>query len=372
MIRILYISLTEQVSGGEISVLNYITALDKTIYAPLVLCPKEGMLAAHARKDDIPVFFHRIPLLSKKKPWKYFQTLLWLVHFIKKERIDILHGMNFYTCQMAGLAGYFAGIPVVIHGQNIFENQKKEIYRNLLFLATKVIVCSKAVGKSLLPTLSENKIFLLHHAVSIPTVIPKKTFFLHKELGLQKNTKLISHIGLLEERKCQDIFISAANHVSQKHKNTAFLIIGDSLFATEAYKQKLYALREKLQLQNTVFFLGLRKDISHILPELDIVTLPSFNEPLAMVTLEACSFAKPYIGAYSGGTSEIIKDRENGLLVQPKNVDELYTALCFMLENPKKAHQMGRNARKTIKEYCNLTKNSHILTELYQSLLKKK
>ena len=183
---------------------------------------------------------------------------------------------------------------------------------------------------------------------------------------------MIGHIGLLEERKCQDTLILAAKRISEKHENVAFLIIGDSLFATNAYKQKLYALREELHLQNTVFFLGLRKDIHKILPELDIVALPSFNEPLAMVTLEACSFAKPYIGAHTGGTSEIITDGENGFLVQPKNVDELYTALCFMVENPRKANQMGRNARRTIQEHCNILKNALVLSELYQSLLEKK
>lgn len=370
MARILYLSLTEQVSGGEISVLNYITSLNRRYYLPFLVCPRKGMLSELARKHNIPVMIHALPRLSKKHPWDYFRALLWLLHFIKKEHIDILHGMNFYTCQIAGPAGYISRIPVVIHGQNIL-NTRNEIYTNFLFLASKIIVCSQAVSKCLVPSINKEKIFLLHHAVSLPRCLPPKTYFLHKELGLAKDTKLIGHIGLLEERKCQDIFISAAQRISKKHKKVAFLIIGDSLFHTETYKNKLYALRDALHVQDTVFFLGQRKDIKKILPELDIVALPSLNEPLAMVTLEACSFAKPYIGAYTGGTSEIIHHGENGLLVQPRNRDALTHALLFMIEHPKKAHAMGVYARKTIETYCNLSKNSMFLTELYQSLMRK-
>ena len=370
MRTVLYISLTEQVSGGEISILNYIFSLDKSVYKPLILCPKEGTLSEYARKHNISVIIHRISRLSKRHPWRYFQDLLWLINFIKKKQIDIIHGMSFYTCQLAGLSGHFSGIPVIIHGQNMLTS-KTDIYINLLFTASKIVVCSRAVGDCLQSYISNNKIFLLRHAVQIPQRIPKKTCFIHKELGLSRNTKLIAHIGVLEERKCQDVFIHAAKRIVKEYANVVFLIIGDSLFNTVSYKNMLYCLRDNFALQNKVFFLGLRDDMLAILPELDIVVLPSYNEPLAMVTLEAGSYMKPYIGTYTGGTSEIIEHGKNGLLVQPKDVNDLYNAICFMLDNEKKARDMGVNAQETIRKECNISKNGRILCQLYEFLINK-
>lgn len=370
-IKILYISHTDKLSGGERSVFQYIQQLDREEYKPLLLCPAPGMLSQFAQTQHVPVVFHSLRLFSKRKPWQYLIDLFWLIRFLKRQNIQLMHGMNFYTAQLAGVASRLTKIPLVVHGQNIFskEEAKKEVKRNCLQYCRKIIVCSQAVAEPLIPLLSKDKLVVLYHSIMIPDSVPKKTYFLHKELGLSKNIKLIGHIGLLEERKCQDVLIHAAKDVLQKHNNAAFLLIGDALFGSTDYKEKLVRLVHELGLEKTVYFLGFRNDISTIMPELDIVVLPSYNEPLAMVTLEACSYARPYVGAYTGGTSEILHDKEDCLLVPPKDKEKLATALCYFLEHPKEAKAMGEKARETIKKYCNVKKNSAKLFEIYETLL---
>lgn len=370
--KILYISYTDKLSGGEKSVFQYIQQLDREKYETLIFCPAPGMLSQFAQMHQVPVVFHSLRLFSKRKPWQYFADLFWLVRFLKQQNIQLMHGMNFYTAQLAGVASRLTGIPLIVHGQNIFSNEeaKKEVKRNCLRYCRKILVCSEAVAEPLRPLLPKDKIVVLYHSVLLPDVIPKKTCFLHKELGLSKNIKLIGHIGLLEERKCQDILIHAAKDVLQRHKNVAFLFIGDALFGGIAYKEKLHQLVCDLGLEKQVYFLSFRDDILKIIPELDIVTLPSYNEPLAMVTLEACSYGRPYIGAYTGGTSEILRDKEDCLLVPPKDKEKLAAAISYFLEHPREAKAMGEKARKTMKEHCDVKKNSKKLFEIYENLLK--
>ncbi len=370
-ISILYISHTDKLSGGERSVFQYIQQLDREKYEPLLLCPASGMLSQFAAKHNVPVVFHSLRLFSKAKPWQYFVDLFWFIRFLRRENIQLMHGMNFYTAQLAGVASRLTGIPLVVHGQNIFskEEAKKEVKRNCLRYCQKIIVCSQAVAEPLRPLLPKNKLVVLYHSISIPNAIPKKTYVLHNELKLSRKTKLVGHIGLLEERKCQDVLIHAANDVLQKDKDVAFLLVGDALFGTTDYKEKLVRLVHDLGFEKNIFFLGFRDDISKIIPELDIVTLPSYNEPLAMVTLEACSYARPYIGAYTGGTSEILRDKEDCLLVPPKDKEKLATAILYFLEHPKEAKSMGEKAREVIKEYCDVKKNSAVLFDIYKKLL---
>jgi len=370
-IPILYISLTEKISGGERSVFQYIQQLDREKYVPILLCPASGMLSEFAQTKGVRVVFHRLSLFSLCKPWQYISDLFWLIVFLQREKIQIIHGMSFYTAQLAGPASKITHIPLIIHGQNIFSSDeaKKAIKRNRLHDCTNIICCSEAVAKPLRAFLPNDTLVILYHAVPIPEQLSKKTWFLHKELDLTKKTKLIGHIGLLEERKCQDVLICAAKIVLQKHKNVAFLLIGDALFDTQNYKLKLAQLVQELGLQNCVFFLGFRNDIAKIIPELDIATLPSYNEPLAMASLEMCSYGLPYVGTYTGGTSEIIVHKKSGLLVQPRDSKKLADALCYMLEHPKQAARMGKHARESIARNCNIKKNSTILFSIYETLL---
>ncbi len=369
---VLYISSTDKLGGGESSVFQYIRQLDREKYDPLLLCPALGMLSQFAQTHHVPVVFHSLRLFSKRKPWQYLADLFWLVRFLKQQNIQLMHGMNFYTAQLAGVASRLTGIPLIVHGQNIFskEEAKKEIKRNCLQYCQKIIVCSEAVAEPLAPLLPKDKLVVLYHSLMTPQFIPKKTYFLHKELGISKKIKLIGHIGLLEERKCQDVLIHVAKDVLQKHKDVAFLFIGDALFGSTAYKELLQRLVHDLGLEKKVYFLGYRDDISKIMPELYIVALPSNNEPLAMATLEACSYARPYVGAYTGGTSEILRDKEDCLLVPPKDKEKLADALCYFIEHPKEAKAMGEKARKSIEENCDVKKNSVKLFEIYENVLK--
>ena len=371
-IKILYISHTDKVSGGEKSVFQYIQQLHREKYEQMLLCPAQGMLSQFAEQQHVPVTFHTMRLFSLRKPWQYCADLFWLIIFLKQQNIQLMHGMNFYTAQLAGIASRVTGVPLIIHGQNIFsrEEAKKEVKRNCLRYCQKILVCSEAVAEPLRPLLPKKKLAVLYHSIIIPDPIPKKNYFLHNELGVSKKTKIIAHIGLLEERKCQDVLIHAAKDVLQKHKDILFLLIGDALFGGNDFKEKLMRLVHELGLEKNVYLLGHRDDITKIMPELDIVTLPSYNEPLAMVTLEACSYARPYIGAHTGGTSEILHDKESALLVPPKDKEKLAAAISYFLEHPKEAEAMGRKAREAIKEYCDVKKNSTKLFTIYDSFLK--
>ncbi|MEK6920948.1 MAG: glycosyltransferase family 4 protein, partial [Nanoarchaeota archaeon] len=157
MQRILYISWTDKMSGGEISVINYIKALRKQNeehFSPIVICPQEGKLSQKLRKENIPFSILSVSSFSFKKPWRFFLALEKLVSLIKREKITHIHNTSFYSNQLAVIAGKICNIPVVTHGQSFVTS--KEIKRNLLSYADKLIVCSDAVKRNLLPYVNED------------------------------------------------------------------------------------------------------------------------------------------------------------------------------------------------------------------------
>jgi glycosyltransferase involved in cell wall biosynthesis len=87
--------------------------------------------------------------------------------------------------------------------------------------------------------------------------------------------------------------------------------------------------------------------------------------------ISAFYFSKPVIATKTGGTPEVIKDSENGLLVEPKNSNQIADKILFLYKNPDARKRIQENA----KNYSNKNLNSGVLTkkflEIYKSVLKR-
>ena len=105
-----------------------------------------------------------------------------------------------------------------------------------------------------------------------------------------------------------------------------------------------------------------------ILNKSDIYILPSYYEGLPMAILEAMSYACPIIATKVGGIPEIIKDRENGIIITPGNEDEINKAILFFMKDPIKIREYGVKSLEIVKDfYPDVVLNT--LKSIYQSQL---
>lgn len=77
----------------------------------------------------------------------------------------------------------------------------------------------------------------------------------------------------------------------------------------------------------------------------DIFSLPSWKEGFRVVYLEVMVHGKPVIACRGEGIDGIIRDKENGLLIKPKDIDNLAEAIDFLLSNLKKSKEIGQRAK---------------------------
>ena len=88
-----------------------------------------------------------------------------------------------------------------------------------------------------------------------------------------------------------------------------------------------------------------------------------YHEGLPTTILEAMSCELPVVATAVAGTSEIIVDGENGLLVPPKNPEKLADTIAKLLEDEKLRIKIGKNARKYVgKKY-----NWNVIPEKYET-----
>jgi glycosyltransferase involved in cell wall biosynthesis len=118
--------------------------------------------------------------------------------------------------------------------------------------------------------------------------------------------------------------------------------------------------------------LGKKENIVNFLRSSDIFILPSLAEGLSNALLEAMACGLPVVATNIGGTNEVIKNGVNGILVEPKNSEQLAQAILSLMKNQKYAYRLGINARKTITEKYSLDLLSEKYVHLYCKLLKEK
>ena len=86
----------------------------------------------------------------------------------------------------------------------------------------------------------------------------------------------------------------------------------------------------------------------------DAYILPSYNEGLPISVLEAMSYGLPIISTKVGGIPEILKNEENGYIIEPGDKLALYEAIHHLMNNKTKCVNMGKSSKEMVKEHLPL------------------
>lgn len=167
----------------------------------------------------------------------------------------------------------------------------------------------------------------------VPNTVNEKIFKVKRENSdvCIKNERITSilFVGLLTPVKGVSYLISAIEKIVIERDDFILNIIGDG-----PSKQKYEAIVKNKNLAQNIKFLGLKNkdEIAKYMRGSEFLILPSITENMPCVLLEALCSGLPIIASNVGGIPEII-NRENGILTQPKNVNELIRAITNMLDN---------------------------------------
>ncbi len=159
--------------------------------------------------------------------------------------------------------------------------------------------------------------------------------------------KLIVTVCRLTEQKGLRYLLAAMKEVAAIRKDAHLAILG-----VGSQEEELRKITSKLGLESKVTFIN-RKipegDLSALYAACDVFVLPSLWEPFGMVICEAMATCKPVVGTAIGGIPEIITP-DCGFLVKPKDSEDLAEKLLWLLDDEKKAREMGIAGRKRVEQ----------------------
>jgi len=218
---------------------------------------------------------------------------------------------------------------------NIHKNIALKKFKSILLIAPSKFIYEK------LKTAGYKKVKLIYNSVDIS---PKKTSY----------KKTILYCGTISSKKGLQTIIG----ILDKIKNYRTLILGEA------------SLKKKLQeAYKNIEFLGYQ-DPKKYYQQGSILVMPSiWEEPFGRSTLEAMSYGLCVIGSNTGGTPELIKPYETGLLFEPGNADDFEKKINYLLENPEKIKLMGNKASNFIKKEYNYKEMIRNYKEAYQETI---
>ena len=155
--------------------------------------------------------------------------------------------------------------------------------------------------------------------------------------------KEIVTVGRLEPQKNQKILIDAFSKIANDFLDYDLTIYGEG-----SLRPELEQFVQSKGLQNRVILPGSKNRIQEHIKDAALFVLSSDYEGIPNALIEAMAIGLPCISTdcSPGGARELINDGENGIIVDCGNSDALAKAMVSLLEDRKKAQEMGINAKK--------------------------
>ena len=155
---------------------------------------------------------------------------------------------------------------------------------------------------------------------------------------------LIGHIGALDDsHKGQLDIIEMARRLKKIEPRACFLLIGSGK-DEERMRQAASGL-------GNVQFIGFVDNVADYLAALDIFVFPSRHEGLGSTLLDAMTFGLPIVATRVGGIPEIIRDGENGFLVDAGDIDSLVAETGRLLHDTDLRKRVGRTNMLAAESY---------------------
>ena len=171
-----------------------------------------------------------------------------------------------------------------------------------------------------------------------------------EELGISPDSLVVGYVGWLIPIKGVTYLVKAMAEVVQRHPNSLLVLVGKGDEKGEE-EFKLSKQVENLGIADNVLFLGWRPDVDEIMGCFDIFVLPSLNEGMGRVLVEAMSAGLPIVASRVGGIPDLVKHGENGLLVPPANAGALEQAISDLLSDKSRRKHMGETGKKMCRPY---------------------
>lgn len=362
--KILFLDQFSEMGGAQRGLLQILDAVAGRGWGAHVLIPPGGPLVKQLRSRDLGV--HEIPCGPYRSGTKSAPDLVrFALDVCRQTRIigDLMRRIGFDLIYVNGPRLLPAAalatrgrVPVLFHAHSHIT-QKLAAWLagwSIRGAGASVVACSHSVAEPLHRYVRSGE---LH-------IIPNGT----RELGFRERTFdkwRIGMIGRISREKGQAEFLGAVALLRREFPNARFVICGAPILPAGNYLETVQELARGLPVE----FLGWREDIESVLAGLDLLAVPSKQEGMGRVVVEAFSAGVPVVAFAVGGIPEVVTDQETGFLVKEVSSEALAASIREIITSePARLRRVAANARRAWERYYTLAAYQNNITDLMERL----
>ena len=373
MVKILYVLTGGTLGGISSGLLGLLRHLSPRRYRAVVVVTGTA--------SPVPSLYRRQGIVCFRLPPRHPQQFL--ERLIRREQICLVH-----TCDAATEGARIAqriGLPHVwfiggtLEGTfaapsaGVLQAMRAIIER----LASVVVVPSRALARVEFPNLPARKLKVIPWGTDpAPPSPPRTPGWLRHRLKIPPAAPLIALVGNFYPAKRHLDFLKAAARIHRAFPEARFLIAGRCVGSSPSaaalsrrYRARVTAAIRHLRLDGLVTVTEFSpEDRTAWYRDVTLILCPSV-EGQSQALLEAGACGVPVIAVKAGGTPEIFRDGQSGLLVPERDLDAMADAALRALRDPAWAQWLGRAARRRILTRFTADRQAARFQRLYDALL---
>ncbi|MBD3277472.1 MAG: glycosyltransferase [Candidatus Aegiribacteria sp.] len=306
-------------------------------------------MAEHLSKQGYTVKTIHFRTVPKGLPENWFRASRYICSASAEFQPDLtIVSKSYHFMPLLRIANIFKHAPVLylMHhmewrdcGNRIRSLLYRSYVRWLLGMADKVWTNSRNSAEELHRIgISQERIEVLNPGFE------KTDVSLPQRNSKGRPVKFVS-VGSISPRKAQDILVRAC---SSMEKGTFTMEFAGSTESDPAYTESIIRSIRDLGMEDSISLTGMLES-EELIDELlsaDVLVHPARWEAFGISVLEGMWLGLPVIASEVAALPELVRDGENGILVQPDYVDGFREAMEFMIRNPENRLEMGLCSRE--------------------------
>jgi glycosyltransferase involved in cell wall biosynthesis len=333
--------------------------------------------------DELGVKVERLPGLRRDiSPIRDVLAVLRLAQLIRRERPTILHTHTAKAGAVGRLAALVSGDarpPIVVH--TFHGHVLRGYFGPLRTLGFRLLERWLARGTDALVAVSpevRDDLVRLGVAPREKFTVVRLGIELEERLGDGRNGRdetrrvlgiaperfIVGWIGRMTGVKRTGDVLLAFKELRERGVDALLCMVGDG-----PEREQVEQRAHDLGIMRDTLFLGYQEDVAPFYSAFDALILPSGNEGTPVSAMESLAAGRPVVATRVGGVPDVVRDGEDGFLVELGDVRGLAGALVRLAENPELRVRMGEAGRARVLPRYAVQRLVDDVDRLYRSLL---
>jgi L-malate glycosyltransferase len=380
-VRVLYVNHTATVSGGERSLLALLSGLPGDVAAAVATPPGDLMEAVAALGvPTTPITgtagsLRLHPLHTPRALAEMALAAAQVRRAAAGHRADVVHANSIRAGLVTGVARPRAAR--VAHVRDVLpEGPVSTATLRVLARGSNVVVANSAYTAARVRAVDPRATLeVIHNPVDLARFDPARVdrAQARARVSVPEGRLLLGVVAQISPWKGQHTAIEVLRLLAREGIDAHLLLIGSAKFVAratrfdnEAYVAGLRAQVAAAGLVDRVSWLGEREDVPELVRALDVLLLPSEEEPFGRALIEAMALEVPVLATNVGGPPEIVDDGVEGWLLDPRDPPAWARAAAALARDPGRARAMGAAGRARAQREFGVPSHVEAVLALYR------